>query len=459
MKKFLLLLLISKLIFANNFDSQRLKISLGINEMISTQTSNIMKPYDFSALMYFNYASNPFTLNEEIKIKPKETKTKETQIIKNVVYSNLMFSIALLNFMELGIDIPLSLYSKGIDPTTKKELNKFNLGDIRTAVKFKFLNKKHIGLGLVINTYIPSGGKFNSNGGLKLQLALINDIKIKKYTFAFNLGYKFKSNDYKYSQIELKDEIFYSLGNKFSINKNIDLLLELYGAFQVSRPFKHKEETPLETLLGANFYIGKFKITPAIALGLVSGIGTPSYRAVLGFGYAPKYIPIGEQDNDNDTIINKFDKCPNKPEDYDNFQDDDGCPDIDNDNDKILDKDDKCPNKPEDYDKFQDNDGCPDLDNDNDKILDKDDKCPNKPEDYDDFQDNDGCPDLDNDNDKILDKDDLCPYLAEDYDKFQDNDGCPDLDNDEDGVVDSKDKCPFEKEDYDKFQDEDGCPE
>jgi outer membrane protein OmpA-like peptidoglycan-associated protein len=87
------------------------------------------------------------------------------------------------------------------------------------------------------------------------------------------------------------------------------------------------------------------------------------------------------------------DKCPDDPEDFDQFQDEDGCPDPDNDQDGILDVDDLCPNDPEDKDGFEDEDGCPDLDNDKDRILDKDDKCPNEPETYNGFEDEDGCPD------------------------------------------------------------------
>ena len=88
-----------------------------------------------------------------------------------------------------------------------------------------------------------------------------------------------------------------------------------------------------------------------------------------------------------------MDKCPDDPEDFDQFQDEDGCPDPDNDQDGILDVDELCPNDPEDKDGFEDQDGCPDPDNDKDRILDKDDKCPNEPETYNGYQDEDGCPD------------------------------------------------------------------
>lgn len=138
------------------------------------------------------------------------------------------------------------------------------------------------------------------------------------------------------------------------------------------------------------------------------------------------YAFINNRDSDGDGIIDVDDHCPEEPEDYDGFQDEDGCPDYDNDGDGIPDIKDLCPNEAEDYDGYKDADGCPDLDNDGDGILDKDDKCPNEAEDFDGFQDDDGCPDLDNDNDGIPDKDDKCPNQAETINGYQDDDGCPD---------------------------------
>ncbi|HWU86776.1 MAG TPA: OmpA family protein [Kofleriaceae bacterium] len=67
------------------------------------------------------------------------------------------------------------------------------------------------------------------------------------------------------------------------------------------------------------------------------------------------------EDRDGDGIPDAKDACPDRPEDVDGFQDDDGCPDIDNDLDRVLDIADKCPTVPETYNGFQDDDGCPDT--------------------------------------------------------------------------------------------------
>lgn len=146
----------------------------------------------------------------------------------------------------------------------------------------------------------------------------------------------------------------------------------------------------------------------------------------------------------------------------------------DRDGDGYDDQADRCPDKPEDFDSFEDGDGCPDIDNDGDGILDAAEwngaayvnhdrkgsrDCRDTPEDKDGFEDEDGCPDEDNDGDGIPDTRDRCPNQAEDLDNFEDEDGCPEDDNDGDGILDAQDKCPNEPEDIDGDQDDDGCPD
>ncbi|MFZ5476751.1 MAG: OmpA family protein [Myxococcota bacterium] len=131
-------------------------------------------------------------------------------------------------------------------------------------------------------------------------------------------------------------------------------------------------------------------------------------------------------DRDGDGIVNKYDQCVDDPEDLDNWQDDDGCPEPDNDRDGVPDVEDECVDDPEDHDGWKDEDGCPEGDNDGDGIRDKKDRCPDDPEDEDGFEDTDGCPEKDNDGDGIADKKDRCPNDPETFNRFDDKDGCPD---------------------------------
>ena len=141
-------------------------------------------------------------------------------------------------------------------------------------------------------------------------------------------------------------------------------------------------------------------------------------EALAGVSYT-----FGTTDRDGDGFPDSIDADPDRPEDRDGFQDDDGAPDPDNDGDGVPDVDDGAPNDPEDLDGFQDADGVPDTDNDGDRIADVDDGAPNDPEDLDGFQDEDGVPDPDNDGDGVLDASDLCPGTPADVEV--DERGCP----------------------------------
>ncbi|MEM9488711.1 MAG: OmpA family protein [Myxococcota bacterium] len=237
--------------------------------------------------------------------------------------------------------------------------------------------------------------------------------------------------------------------------QRFDVVAEVFGAM----PLSGENYFPLEAIGGIKLYLAKnsfFSLGGGV--GLLPGEGAnPDFRGFVGIIYEPN---IGDRDGDG--IKDDVDQCPSDPEDYDEFEDEDGCPEIDNDRDGILDDDDQCPNEPEDKDGFEDDDGCPEgneFDRDGDGILDDDDDCPDDPEDIDGFEDKDGCPDEDNDGDGILDVDDLCPDDPEDIDTFEDEDGCPDRDNDNDRILDEDDKCPTEPETYNGTEDDDGCPD
>ncbi len=70
-------------------------------------------------------------------------------------------------------------------------------------------------------------------------------------------------------------------------------------------------------------------------------------------GIAPDGCPEGDRDGDG--FLDSVDKCPDVP-----GVAPDGCPDQDRDKDGILDNVDKCPDIPENYNGFEDKDGCPD---------------------------------------------------------------------------------------------------
>lgn len=174
----------------------------------------------------------------------------------------------------------------------------------------------------------------------------------------------------------------------------------------------------------------------------LTNIGGPQWRAFAAITYAPLV-----RDTDGDGYYDDVDTCPLEPEDFDGFQDTDGCPDLDDDADGFPDTSDTCPREAEDFDDYEDMDGCPEADNDADGVLDADDACPLVPGKAE-FQ---GCPDTDGDG--LQDTEDACPTEP----GPRETQGCPDRDSDL--VPDLRDRCPDEPRHPEEDPAEsDGCP-
>jgi outer membrane protein OmpA-like peptidoglycan-associated protein len=233
-----------------------------------------------------------------------------------------------------------------------------------------------------------------------------------------NLGARFRK-EAPATGVTIGHELTYALGAHTYVADRLRVHGELWGASTIA-DIGDREASPMEILAGAKYlpcegWARGFVFGGSVSTGLLSGFGTPLVRVVGMAGFAdpegcPEPAPPPEPlDSDGDGLNDPLDECPLEPEDVDDFEDQDGCPDPDNDGDGVLDADDACPLNPEDRDGFEDDDGCPDPDNDQDQVPDARDACPMDPEDRDGFEDDNGCADPDNDNDTVLDAEDACP--------------------------------------------------
>ncbi|MFT5433976.1 MAG: OOP family OmpA-OmpF porin, partial [Myxococcota bacterium] len=375
---------------------------------------------------------------------------------------DLNFGIGFAGFFEIDLAVPMVLNQSGLDPSTNTATPSFAMGDIVLTPKFRIAGSRKGGgfLSILLPVVFPTGSAATPGGyngeptfAFKPTLAMSAGERV---VWGLNLGGTIRGGqDDNSPNFKQGMEFNFSTGFEFGLIPDTSfILLDFYGSTQFDNFFGSAEDTPLEALLAYKHRFNKVYAMVGGGLGITPGRGVPDWRVFLQVSYASELL-----DRDGDGISDDDDDCPDDPEDFDRFQDRDGCPEPDNDKDGILDPKDKCPNEPEDMDGFEDDDGCPEGDNDKDGILDGDDKCPLQPEDKDGFEDDDGCPDPDNDKDGILDANDQCPNKAEDKDGWEDQDGCPDPDNDGDGLLDGVDKCPNEKENFNGFNDEDGCPD
>ena len=424
-------------------------------------------------------------------------------LVDQVFTGTLSFNYGIANMIVAGIQVPVQVvggenvtvptgagstgYNVAADGDGIGGLDYQGLGSITVHGKVRItrVERHPVGLAGILQIELPTGSSSEFAGGgfvlwprLALEWRPVRPIRI-----ALNAGYRLNFVDGAEvpvggradpgnpggsavnamlsdsgDPVEFDDLITFGIGASFRLADALELVLETYGT-QLANGFGDPHGLSMEAIGGFKIFVERNSY-----LMLGGGIGLPTdgfqqaeFRGILGFIFEPS---IGDRDGDG--YKDDVDQCPDEPEDFDGFADEDGCPDPDNDRDGILDVDDECPMVPEDRDGDADEDGCPEGnegDRDGDGILDDVDECPDDPEDRDGFQDEEGCPDPDNDQDGILDQDDLCPNDPEDRDGWEDEDGCPDPDNDADRILDVDDSCPNDPETYNGFEDEDGCPD
>jgi len=416
-------------------------------------------------------------------MRSNQTAVGTDKLIGDSFQGTISANYGLFNFMVVGVSVPINIMigdaATGLGGTgalyNSDQLNSQKIQTIVPHLKFRLLRVQDgLGLALVAQAGGPIGGAERDMGadpGFWYWPRLVAERRfgdLGEFKIALDAGYRghtgnnptFAQGQLAEGQLTYGDLVTYGLGLSYRALSGLDLVLENYGSILYADNNAADQRLSSEFLGGAKLFIeqNSYLMAAGGSRTFFTGFEAADVRVVLGFVYEPS---IGDRDGDG--YPDDADQCPDDPEDFDKFQDADGCPEPDNDNDGILDKDDRCPNIPEDFDGDEDKDGCPEgdkkKDRDGDGIPDDIDKCPDDPEDKDGFEDADGCPEPDNDKDGILDKADQCPNDAEDFDKFEDEDGCPEMDNDLDRIPDKKDKCPTEPEVYNGFQDDDGCPD
>ncbi len=184
MKYIILLMLSTLMLFGQTIDVQRYKPSLGLKGMFVTNTSETLDPLNFGGMLMIHYDKDPLVSDNN--------GTEET-LVGNVFYGDLMFGMGIIKNLELGLAVPLSLYSSGTNPTDGKDFSKFSIGDLRLGLKYVF-KIKNLGMGAVLNVTFPTGDteSFNTADKVTFFPELLVDYQINQLLLAFNIGYLIK---------------------------------------------------------------------------------------------------------------------------------------------------------------------------------------------------------------------------------------------------------------------------
>ena len=181
------------------------------------------------------------------------------------------------------------------------------------------------------------------------------------FRIPLNVGYK-TSFQQDVPSLEIGNQLTFAAAVQVLLGQERFMLtMEAFGrtAADTRTGFGGRQETPVELLGGFKFLHPKgITLGMAGTGGVTSGYGNPDWRLIGMLAYTmpakSKALPV---DTDGDGIVDEDDACPNEPEDFDGFEDEDGCPDPDpdRDGDGVIDRLDSCPDEPGP----EENQGCP----------------------------------------------------------------------------------------------------
>ena len=330
------------------FNAQRFEPAAGAAGGLVVERPLVPMSLGWGVGLYLNYESSALVVRNGTDVLSKP--------LADGVSADLLASIGLFNIAEIALDVPLELVYRGdsinVGGTTFTAGP--GIGDIRLVPKIAFggggsgrtgdISPWRFGLAVPIGFPTGSGPALRGEGGVSVNPELLLGLRFARVGLNLNAGFKARPNA---STTEMAGNgITAGLSATVALLPHrdvLDLLLELVGEKYLSPARPGLDSLPIEAMaaLGINPHPG-WTVHVGGGAGLTSGLGDPTFRVLAGVRYTPR--PSSDYaDSDNDGIPDAYDRCPNQAEDFDGFQDEDGCPDYDNDHDGVPDDRDECP--------------------------------------------------------------------------------------------------------------------
>jgi OmpA-OmpF porin, OOP family len=285
----------------------------------------------------------------------------EVDAVSDRLAASLSAQLGLWARAALAVSVPFVAYQAG-DPidTRDPDLQSAALADPALHARYRLLGdvgerNDGPGLALQVSMFAPLGSTsaFAGENAVRGEAQLLADFHAFGFGGGLSLGVRHAFGERELFGSEVRDEFTFGAAVRMPIPPLHPLaaLVEVRGGTD----FQSAATTGVEGELAG--FLGFHEITIALSVGagFTGGYGVPNVRAIAGLWYAPK-----ESDTDKDGIDDDQDRCPPLPEDRDQFDDGDGCPDPDNDNDLVPDADDLCPNEEALEGQDDDEDGCTD---------------------------------------------------------------------------------------------------
>lgn len=297
------------------FDTQLYSLPIDAEAMLWTNDAGTAPTGHGLVKLGFNSVTNPlvYRFEDEYIIGVIE-KINEAQLVGGVTWK----------FLRIGADVPFIAKVDGeqIEPES-------GLGDISLDLKGAILDREgsdaETGVAALVRLTMPTATVDTSvaTDGLGVQLEGIVDRRIGPVLLAGNVGHSIVPSE-EVGNVTWGNYGYGRLGAGWFIVEDFGISAELAAHLVYGIDFSDPAGHPVEGIVGGFGRLSRLFVARAgIGTGLSGGIGAPDLRLVASLGFEPEEV----RDQDDDGIPDGLDACPLRPEDIDQFADDDGCPD------------------------------------------------------------------------------------------------------------------------------------
>jgi len=258
--------------------------------------------------LYADYARRPLELGQPAG-------ARLIGVVDNTIIANFYATYGVLDWFSVGINIPVLFWNdfipnagpqfkgpptNGLNPAVTFDAAgnpislasdpQTNLGDIRIEFKFRLRNNEDrlIGVALLPFLILPSGPSqtFAGNGYLSGGIKVVLDFNIhERVKLALNVGFQAR-DDVTILNARMDHQLLVGLGISIKIIERLMFIAEGEMDPVISEFFENEVETPAEVRGGFRIKVtDRFDINVGGGAGITIGIGTPDFRAFLGFNY------------------------------------------------------------------------------------------------------------------------------------------------------------------------------
>jgi outer membrane protein OmpA-like peptidoglycan-associated protein len=347
------------------FDVQLFRPSGAPQDLVMVGQSRPLSHLSASGGFFLNFSLDPLILvNRE-----GGSSSKVLSIVGNRLQLDAIATVGLLDWAEVGVDMPLVLAQAGDNLEaigTEGPIQGYVLGDLRLTGKVAIPGLRRrpedsgLGAAFTLGLSLPTGeqGAFASDGEFTYTPGLVVDYRFSSGILVSAAGGLWNRPDRLFLGTQLGDMAPFGLATEIPIlrGRGITAVGMVHGAVGLDKTPSQPRDVPAELLFGLRWYSSSgLTFTVGGGGGCGCSLQAPSLRFFSSIVWVPAKTAEWE-------ALEKFKKPPEPPP----------PPPPDTDEDGVTDDKDVCPKEPG----LVDRGGCPIRDADGDGVEDGIDRCP-----------------------------------------------------------------------------------